>query len=212
MESSSSRHGAITIYSGEGCPFSHRARLVLAEKGVKAELRLIDPAAPPSEALYELSPYGDLPVLVDRDLVIYESQIIMEYLDERFPHPPLMPVDPVSRANAKLMLYRINRDWFQLVKSLRANDAAAKAGRQAMRDGLSAIAPLLTDREYILGDQYTLVDCALAALLWQLPSYGVKLPARGVEPLLKYAAGLFRRETFRASLTELEQDRLVELV
>ena len=205
--SSSSRHGVITIYSGESCPFSHRTRLVLAEKGVNADIRLVSADSPPEE-LYELSPYGELPILVDRDLVLYDSQIIMEYLDERFPHPPLMPVDPVSRANARLMLYRINRDWFQLVNSLEANDKAAPAAREALRDGLSAIAPMFDEQAYALGDQYTLVDCALAALIWRLPAYGVTLPSSSVDFLLKYAGRIFQRDAFRASLTALDIDRL----
>jgi len=204
---SSSRRGAITLYSGEDCPFSHRVRFILAEKGVNAEIRLVDPAAPPEE-LYQFNPYGELPVLVDRELVLYDSSIIMEYLDERFPHPPFMPVDPISRANARLMLHRIDRDWFSLVASLEAGNKAAVAAREQLRDGLSAISPQLARSAFLLGEQCTIVDCSLAVLLWRLPTYRVKLPSSGMEPLLNYASRLFRRESFRASLTEAEREHL----
>jgi len=192
------------LYAGVVCPHSHRTRLVLCEKDISIEIEAVDPAAMP-EDLRELNPYGDLPVLVDRGLVLYNSAIIMEYLDERFPHPPLMPVDPIQRAQARLMLWRIDRDWFSLHRTLteheRKSDVAG--ARKTLRDGLTAIAPLFQQHEFVFGEGPTLVDCALTVLLWRLPVYGVELPAPA-RPILRYAERMFARPAFRSSLTEQE--------
>ncbi|GAB4356550.1 MAG: glutathione S-transferase N-terminal domain-containing protein [Immundisolibacter sp.] len=192
------------LYAGVVCPHSHRTRLVLSEKDIAIEVELVDPAAMP-EDLRDLNPYGDLPVLVDRGLVLYNSSIIMEYLDERFPHPPLMPIDPINRAQARLMLWRIDRDWFSLHQVLTQSGKKAEvaAARKTLRDGLTAIAPLFQQHEFVFGGEPTLVDCALSVLLWRLPVYGVELPAPA-RPVLRYAERMFARPAFRSSLTEQE--------
>ena len=192
------------LYAGVVCPHSHRTRLVLCEKDISIEIEAVDPAALP-EDLRELNPYGDLPVLVDRGLVLYNSAIIMEYLDERFPHPPLMPVDPINRAQARLMLWRIDRDWFSLHRTLTEPDKKSDVAgaRRTLRDGLASIAPLFQQHEFVFGEGPTLVDCALSVLLWRLPVYGVELPAPA-RPILRYAERMFARQAFRSSLTEQE--------
>ncbi len=192
------------LYAGVVCPHSHRTRLVLSEKDIAIEVELVDPAAMP-EDLRDLNPYGDLPVLVDRGLVLYNSSIIMEYLDERFPHPPLMPIDPINRAHARLMLWRIDRDWFSLHQVLTESGKKAEvtAARKTLRDGLTAIAPLFQQHEFVFGAEPTLVDCALSVLLWRLPVYGIELPAPA-RPVLRYSERMFARPAFRNSLTEQE--------
>lgn len=192
------------LYAGVVCPHSHRTRLVLCEKDISIEIEPVDPGAMP-EDLRDLNPYGDLPVLVDRGRVLYNSAIIMEYLDERFPHPPLMPVDPINRAQARLMLWRIDRDWFSLHRTLTEPDKKSDVAgaRKVLRDGLTAIAPLFQQHEFVFGEGPTLVDCALAVLLWRLPVYGIELPAPA-RPLLRYAERMFARPAFRNSLTEQE--------
>ncbi len=180
-------------------------RLVLAEKGINFDIQEVDTSDTP-EDLKDLNPYNEVPTLVDRDLVLFDPQVIMEYLDERFPHPPLMPVDPVSRARNRLMLRRIERDWLVLLPQI---DAASGKGaenlRKALRDSLSAVAPVFEQTPFFMSDEFSLVDCAAAPLLWRLPSYGVELP-RQAKPLIDYAERLFSREGFRASLSEAERE------
>lgn len=192
------------LYVGVVCPHSHRTRLVLCEKDIAIEVELVDPAAMP-EDLRDLNPYGDLPVLVDRGLVLYNSSIIMEYLDERFPHPPLMPIDPINRAQARLMLWRIDRDWFSLHPILTGSGKKAEvtAARKTLRDGLTAIAPVFQQHAFVFGAEPTLVDCALSVLLWRLPVYGIELPPPA-RPVLRYAERMFARPAFRNSLSEQE--------
>lgn len=193
----------MTFYSDSNCPYSHRARIVLAEKKITAEIISVEDHHLP-EDLLDLNPYNSLPTLVDRDLVLYHSRIIMEYLDERFPHPPLMPIDPVSRAQSRLFLYRIERDWFSLLDDLVGHDAdKAEKSRIVLRDGLMAVAPIFEQKPYFMSDEFSLVDCTLATLLWRLPMYQIELPFQS-KPLLKYAESLFERDTFQASLTEAE--------
>lgn len=194
----------MTLYSGELCPYSHRVRLVLAEKGQAAEIVSGDASHLPEDVL-SLNPYGSVPTLADRDLVVYESRIIMEYLDERFPHPPLMPVDPISRAQSRLYLYRIERDWYGLLHDLTGTDQV-KAGeaRRILRDELIAVSPIFEEKPFFMSGEFSLVDCILAPLLWRLPLYGIELPpqARGVTA---YASRIFKRNGFRASLSGAER-------
>ena len=180
----------MAIYSGPTCPFSHRVRMVLAEKDITLDIIDVDPDDPPVEVL-ENSPYLELPVLVDRGLVLYQSTLIMEYLDERFPHPPLMPVDPMSRAQARSMIYRIDRDWYAALQLLMRGERkkATQEAAKVLRDGLTAVAPVFSQQEYVLGDALTLVDCVLAPLLWRLPLVGVTLPKAG-QPVLDYGLSL----------------------
>ena len=193
----------MVLYSGAVCPNSHRVRFVLAEKDISIEVRTVDPAHLPEEVL-ELSPYQELPVLVDRGLVLHQADIIMEYLDERFPHPPLMPVDPVNRAQARLMLRRMARDWYPLVtQAFDAPRREAQDARNRLRDGLTSIAPLFQQHEYVFGEALTLVDCTLAPLLWRMPPLGITLPS-SAKAMLRYAQRLFERPGFLTGLTERE--------
>lgn len=199
------RKHVMTLYSGTSDPWSHRARIVLYEKDIECQVVEVDPAKKPRE-LADLNPYNELPTMVDRDLVLYGAHIISEYLDERLPHPPLMPVDPVSRAKARLMLMRLDRDWYSLVPDLTGSDKkAATKARHALRDGLTVISPTFKDQPFALqGTDFSLVDCALAPLLWRLGQYDLELP-RQAKPILDYAERLFARKSFRLSLTEAER-------
>lgn len=201
------RRSVMTLYSGPADIYSHRVRLVLAEKGINVDITdVADPGKPP-EDLIDLNPYGSVPTLVDRDLVLYFDTVIMEYLDERFPHPPLMPVDPVSRAYNRLMLQRLERDLFGHYHSVAAGrDKAATKARKALRDALLAMGPVLDEKPFFFSDEFSLVDCALAPLLWRLPSLGVDLPPKQARPLLAYADRIFARDGFRASLSEAERE------
>ncbi len=196
------RRSVMTFYSDPADPASHAVRFVLAEKAINVDIQNVEGDARPEE-LNDLNPYGDILTLVDRDLVLYEEQIIMEYLDERFPHPPLMPVDPVSRANNRLFRYRIRRDIYELAAQLGA--VGADALRRKLRDHLTAIAPAFTQKPFFMSDEFSLVDCYLAPALWRLPQYGLQLPSQA-KPLLQYADRLFQRESFQASLSEAERE------
>src|SRR5919108_6592782 len=160
------RKHVMTLYSGVSDPWSHRTRIVLYEKDIECQVVEVDPAKKPRE-LADLNPYNQVPTMVDRDLVLYDSNIINEYLDERLPHPPLMPVDPVSRAKARLMLMRLDRDWYSLVPDIEGHDKkAATKARAALRDGLTVISPTFKDQPFALqGTDFSLVDCSLAPLL-----------------------------------------------
>ena len=197
------RRSVMTLFTNKLCHYSHRVRLVLAEKGVTADMVEVDPKNPPEE-LSELNPYGMLPTLVDRDLVLYEANIISEYLEERFPHPPLMPVYPVARARSRLMLSRIDRDWFALVDKIMRGQQVDQS-RRDLYDSLLSVAPVFADSPYFLSDEFTLVDCSLATLLWRLQYLGIQLPEQG-KPILKYAKRMFARPAFHLSLSDIEKD------
>jgi len=195
----------MTLFSGDTDVYSHRVRIVLAEKGINVDIVSVDTGNPP-EDLIDLNPYNTVPTLVDRDLVLYDSQVIMEYLDERFPHPPLMPVDPVSRANNRLMLHRIEQDLYaQLDIALNGAEKAAAKAKKEVRDNLVMVSPIFEQKPYFLSDEFTLVDCALAPLLWRLPSLNITLPKQ-TAPLQAYAERIFSRESFQASLSEAERE------
>jgi RNA polymerase-associated protein len=194
----------MTLYSDPANPYCHRVRVVLAEKNITYEIEDIDPLNMPEE-LMELNPYGSLPTLVDRDLRLYESNIIMEYLDERFPHPPLLPVDPVSRSTSRLLMYRVDRDWYRLMDIILEGKKDAAKARKELRESLISTAPVFAARPFFMSDEFTLVDCAIAPLLWRLPMLGVEIPATA-KGLQQYAANLFKRESFLQSLSEAEQE------
>ncbi len=197
------RRTTMTLFSGGTDVDSHRVRIVLSEKAINVDIIDVNPDELP-EDLIDLNPYNTVPTLVDRELVLFEPAVIVEYLDERFPHPPLMAVDPVSRAQSRLMFHRIRTDWDNLVESLSTgNDKSAAKKRKELRDGLTAISPLFERQPYFLSDEYSLVDCAIAPLLWRLPSLGITLPPQA-KPLLEYANRLFERESFQKSLTDAE--------
>jgi RNA polymerase-associated protein len=198
------RKPVMTLYSGTTDPFSHRTRIVLYEKDIECQVVDVEPGKKPRE-LGEFNPYNTVPTMVDRDLVLYESNIINEYLDERLPHPPLMPVDPVSRAKARLMLMRFDRDWYSLVPQLGGGDKkSAHKARAALRDGLTVISPIFKEHTFALGGEFTLVDCSLAPLLWRLELYHIDLP-RQAKPILDYAERIFQRKSFKLSLTDAEK-------
>jgi len=205
MASPANRKPIMTLYSGTTDPYSHRTRIVLFEKDVECQIIDVDTDNKPRE-LADLNPYNQVPTIVDRELVLYESLIIMEYLDERLPHPPLMPVDPVNRARARMMLMRFDRDWYSLLPVITGTDKrAATKARNTLRDGLTVISPLFKDQPYLLGEEMSLVDCSLAPILWRLPVYGVQLP-RQAKPIIEYSERMFARKSFKASLTEAEKE------
>ena len=205
MATLATRKHIMTLYVGTTDPLSHRTRIVLHEKDVECQVVEVDIRKKPRE-IGELNPYNSLPTMVDRDLVLYESHIINEYLDERLPHPPLMPVDPVSRAKARLMLMRFDRDWYTLLADLVGGEKKhALKSRNILRDGLTVISPVFKEQAFILGPEFSLVDCALAPILWRLPVYGIELP-RQAKPIMDYAERLFARKSFKLSLTEAERD------
>ena len=196
---------AMTLYSSDSDPYCHMVRIVLAEKGINYEATDVDIDDTP-EDLKDLNPYNEVPTLVDRDLVLYGHQVIMEYLDERFPHPPLMPVDPVSRARNRLMLKRIERDWYTLSNKI-AKGEDLESSRKELADSLLTVAPIFEQKKFFMSDDFTVMDCAIAPLLWRLQHYGVELPS-SAGALVTYAANVFNREAFKESLTETEQEML----
>lgn len=181
-------------------------RVVLAEKGIDAEVVEVVADGPPPDDLPHLNPYAETPTLVDRDLALYDPRVICEYLDERFPHPPLMPIDPVSRAKSKLVISRIERDWYGLIRQLERADRRRRPPiRRQLAESLLAGADVFdTGSEYFLSDDITMMDCVLAPVLWRLGHYGVELPA-GAAAVAAYADRLFRRDAFDASLTPTEK-------
>ncbi|MCS4504719.1 Stringent starvation protein A [wastewater metagenome] len=201
-----SRRSVMTLFSGPTCIYSHRIRLVLAEKGISVEIVDVEPGAPIPEDLADLNPYGEAPTLVDRDLVLYDTKVIAEYLDERFPHPPLMPVDPVSRAKARLVISRIERDWVQSLDALdELTGKDAEKGRKALAESLVASDEVFgSGLPFFLSEELSMMDCVLAPLLWRLHHYGVEIPA-SAEHIQAYAKRLFGREAFQKSLSDAER-------
>ena len=202
------RRSSMTLFSDPMCQYSHRVRIVLAEKGVTVDIEDIDPKSVTEEIL-EANPYGTLPTLVDRDLALYESNVVMEYLDERFPHPPLLPVYPVARAESRLWIYRIERDLCVLIDQIKASPDGKKAdaARKEFRESLVTIAGIFEEMPYFMSEEFTLVDCCLAPMLWRLPELGISLPNnRHVKPLHEYMERLFERPSFQESLTDLERE------
>ena len=197
----------MTLFSAPDQAASHRTRIVLAEKDVEIEIVSVTPGRFP-EDLLDLNPDHSLPTLVDRDLVLYDSRIIIEYLDERFPHPPLMPVDPVSRAHFRLALHRIERDWYGIATKLDKMDpdaADAQKLRGELRDLIVQTTDFVRSKPYFMSDELSLVDVTIAPILWRLPRYRIELPKDSV-PLLKYANLLFSRPAFRMSLSPQERE------
>jgi RNA polymerase-associated protein len=201
------KRSSMTFLSDGNDHYSHRVRIVLAEKGVTVDIINVDSKEKPEE-LADLNPYNSLPTLLDRDLVLYESKIMMEYLDERFPHPPLLPVYPVARGQCRLWIYRIEKDWCALVDIIEQNSGGenvVEAARKDLRDSLMGIAPIFGDKPFFMSEEFTLVDCCLGPILWRLPKLGIQLPqARQTKPLFDYMDRIFQKKSFGASLSELE--------
>ena len=205
MATAASRKSVMTLFCSPTCSYSHRTRFVIWEKGITADIEYINVLQPP-EDLIELNPYGTSPTMIDRDLVLYDSNIIMEYLDERFPHPPLHPMDPVSRARARMMVHRIDQDWYRLTDEiLKLPDKKANKPRKMLRESLLAAIPVFAARLFFLSDEFSLVDCAVGPLLWRLPMLGIELP-KHAEPIKSYASRLFEREGFQLSLSDQERE------
>lgn len=192
----------MSLYSDSDDVYSHQVRIVLAEKGVNVEV-LAAKNGDANEDLCTINPYGTVPTLLDRELVLYEARIIMEYLDERFPHPPLLPVYPVARAETRKMLHRIEHDWYQLLQQIKRDENADEA-RSYLLESLVAIDPIFADKPYFLSEEFSLLDCALAPLLWRLPQLNIEVPA-SAKALHTYMQRVFKRDSFQVSLSEVER-------
>lgn len=200
------RRSVMTLFSKPTDVWSHRVRLVLAEKSLNIDLVEVDDGVFP-EDLLDLNPYNSVPTLVDRDLVLYDSGVIIEYLDERFPHPPLMPVDPVTRAQFRLALYRIAQDWYSLASEIEegGDRKPVTRARKALRDSIVSSVEIFSAKRFFLSDDYSLVDCSIAPILWRLEVFNIDLPSQA-KPIQRYMDEIFSRPSFQASLTELEQE------
>ena len=200
------RRSAMTLFSGPTDIWSHRTRVVLAEKGINFDIVNVPDGSRP-EDLLDLNPYNTVPTLVDRDLVLYDSRVIIEYLDERFPHPPLMPVDPVTRAHFRLVLFRVERDWYPIAEKIIETDdrRALNRARKELKESILSSVEVFAAKNFFLGDDFSLVDSTIAPILWRLPSFGIELSGRA-RPIHKYMREVFERSPFQESLTELEQE------
>lgn len=192
----------MSLFSDNDDVYSHQVRIVLAEKGVNVEILSAKQNEAPNDLL-SVNPYGSVPTLIDRELVLYEARIIMEYLDERFPHPPLLPVYPVARAETRKMMHRIEQDWYTLMQRIYRNDDADTA-RQRLKESLLHLEPVFADKPYFLSDEFSLLDCTLAPLLWRLPGLGIEVPADAAG-LNTYMQRVFTRDSFQTSLTDAER-------
>jgi RNA polymerase-associated protein len=199
----------MVLYSGTTCPFSQRCRFVLFEKGMDFEIRDVDLYNKP-EDISIMNPYGQVPILVERDLILYESNIINEYIDERFPHPQLMPADPVMRARARLFLFNFERELFVHVQQLERRDHSKESGklmeraRQQIRDRLTQLTPIFIKNKFMLGEEFSMLDVAIAPLLWRLDHYAIEMP-KTAAPLMKYAERIFSRPAYIEALTPSEK-------
>ena len=200
------RRSIMNLFSAPTCIHSHRTRIVLAEKNINIDISSVKGPELP-EDLMDVNPYHTLPTLIDRDLVLYDSRVIIEYLDERFPHPPLMPVDPVLRAQFRMALYRIESDWYSLVEDFAAESEGklAMKPKKMLRESILAAIDLFSVKSYFISDDFSLVDCTIAPILWRLPIYGIDL-GLNVRALNKYMDRVFDRPSFQSSLSELEQE------
>ena len=200
------KRSSMTLFSDARDQYSHRVRMVLAEKGVTVDIVDVDPAHKP-EDLAEINPYNSLPTLLDRDLVLYEANVIMEYLDERFPHPPLLPVYPVQRALSRLWITRVEREWsgrLDVLMAGKGRETVLTKARKELRESIISIAPIFAEKPFFMNDEFTLVDCCVAPILWRLKDVGITLPEKSTRALHQYMDRIFSRQGFRASLTEAE--------
>ena len=225
MTSSANKRSVMTLFSNKTDIYCHQVRIVLAEKGVAYETEIVDPQALP-EDLMELNPYGTVPTLLDRDLVLFNSRIIMEYLDERFPHPPLMPVYPVARGKSRLLMLRIEQDWYPTLET--AQNAASEAERaqalkqpgsimvskqeclKQLKEEILAIAPIFSQNTYFMNDEFSLIDCYVAPLLWRMQELGVEFSGAGSKAVKSYMSRVFTRDSFLQSVGELAPKNLMD--
>ncbi len=212
MVSAASRHLSITLYSHSNSIYSHLVRFVMSEKNVTFDLIEVDSNCV-NKQLLDCNPYGEVPTLVDRDLVIYNPSIILEYLDERYPHPPLMPVFPISRAETRLFLYRIAQDWYSLADKIISNPKDTKSIKD-LKETLISTTDAIRSTEFFMSDEFSIIDCYVAPLLWRLPMMNVNLTGSSGKLWQKYMNTLFSKESFRGSLTndEINQRALVESI
>lgn len=201
----SDRRSGLTVYSDPSCPFSHRTRIVMCEKNIVANIEdIIDGQWP--EDIAAINPYGTSPTLIDRNMVLFDSNIIIDYFNERFVHPPLLPMDPASRAQARLMLHRIDKDWYALWNALTGLEKGKTTkARKTVQEDLTVLAPLFAESPFFMSKDFSLLDCSLAPLLWRLPMLNIKLPAKA-KAVEEYAERIFARESFQASLSDAERD------
>lgn len=207
MGVTANKRSSMAFFSDPRDHYCHRVRIVLAEKGVTVDVINVEPDNHPEE-LAENNPYNSVPTLLDRDLVLYEPNIMMEYLDERFPHPPLLPVYPVARANTRLLMFRVQRDWCGLVDAItnpKTPAAAITKARKELRESLIGVAPVFVEMPFFMSEEFSLVDCCIAPILWRLPMLGVDLPKQA-KPLQDYMDRIFQREGFLGSLSAAEKE------
>ncbi|POY47575.1 stringent starvation protein SspA [Avibacterium paragallinarum] len=210
MTSAANKRSIMTLFSNKEDIYCHQVRIVLAEKGVAYETEEISPNTI-SEDLMELNPYGTLPTLVDRDLVLFNSRIIMEYLDERFPHPPLMPVYPVSRGKSRLLMLRIEQDWYSLLtKAEKGDDTERAAALKQLKEELLAIGPIFNQTPYFMSEEFSLVDCYVAPLLWRMRQLGIEFTGAGSKAIRNYIERVSQRDSFRQSVGELAPRNLMD--
>ncbi len=194
----------MSLFSDMNDIYSHQVRIVLAEKGVNVEIHPVTPENAP-EDLLDVNPYGSVPTLIDRELVLFEARIIMEYLDERFPHPPLLPVYPVARAESRKMMFRIEKDWYSLLPHIINEGEHTAAARQQLKDSLLSLEPIFADKPYFLSEDFSLLDCVIAPLFWRLPSLGIDIP-KEAKAISAYMDRVFSRDSFQSSLTDSEKE------
>jgi RNA polymerase-associated protein len=207
MGVTANKRSSMAFFSDPDDHYCHRVRIVLAEKGVTVDVINVEPDNHPEE-LAENNPYNTVPTLLDRDLALYEPNIMMEYLDERFPHPPLLPVYPVARANTRLLMFRVQRDWCGLVDAIsnpKTPAAAATKARKELRESLIGVAPVFAEMPFFMSEEFSLVDCCIAPILWRLPILSIDLPKQA-KPLQDYMDRIFQRESFLASLSASEKE------
>jgi len=193
----------LTLYTNADGIQCHRVRLILAAKGVTYEREMVDPANPP-EDLVEINPYGDMPTLAERDMVLYDTAVVCEYLDERYPHPPLMPIDPLSRARLRLAAARIEYDWLPLIDTINEGGRPADTARRHLREQLLTSVPLFKASRFFLNPEMSLADCLVAPVIWRLPMLGVDLGREG-KPIVDYGERIFHSQGFARSLTDAER-------
>ena len=201
------KKSSMIFFSDPSDHYCHRVRIVLAEKGVAVDILDVNPQYLPKK-LSDMNPYNSLPTLVDRELVLYEPSVMMEYLDERFPHPPLLPVYPINRAKSRLMMHRIQKDWCTLVDVIidpKTKEISSIHARKELRESLLSIAQIFVDNPFFMSEEFTLVDCCIAPILWRLPIMGIKLPKQN-NAIIHYAERLFEKGSFQDSLSEIEKE------
>ena len=212
MTSAANKRSIMTLFSNKSDIYCHQVRIVLAEKGVAYETEAVEPHTV-SEDLMELNPYGTLPTLIDRDLVLFNSRIIMEYLDERFPHPPLMPVYPVLRGKSRLLMLRIEQDWYPTLAAAENPNATATERANALKqlkEEILAVAPIFSQAPYFMNEEFSLVDCYVAPLLWRMQELGVEFTGVGSKAIKTYMTRVFERDSLVQSIGNASPKNLMD--